>query len=325
MIHHELSSMSSISSYSSFSEEDIPTNYHLDIDDIVVRDTLNQAKFTIYLAFSPSRNAYYAMKVFPYVDEHVNPYFLNEIRFANLKHKNIISCCSYEIERETIVNDQIQKVSYVLNELAPFGDFFELLLNHKIKFDEVLLRTYFHQLIEGLEYLHSNGVYHLDIKLENLLLGEDFNLKIIDFDLAHLRGEIINERGTKDYRAPEIRDGTCINPAAADIFSAAIVLFVLKSGGILPQSEDQLYKGKLIFDILEENPEEFWKMHSELLECSPDFWSEQFKSMFISMVEWDPENRATLQDIKRSEWYNGPIYQYNELCEVMKNLLSQAQ
>eukprot|EP00330_Aristerostoma_sp_ATCC50986_P013981 CAMPEP_0114582114 /NCGR_PEP_ID=MMETSP0125-20121206/6150_1 /TAXON_ID=485358 ORGANISM="Aristerostoma sp., Strain ATCC 50986" /NCGR_SAMPLE_ID=MMETSP0125 /ASSEMBLY_ACC=CAM_ASM_000245 /LENGTH=76 /DNA_ID=CAMNT_0001774853 /DNA_START=343 /DNA_END=573 /DNA_ORIENTATION=+ len=68
------------------------------------------------------------------------------------------------------------EASALLMEYAPYGDFFDLVLTDKIikPEDDALIRTYFHQLINGVEAIHSSQVYHLDIKLENVLLGSDF-------------------------------------------------------------------------------------------------------------------------------------------------------
>lgn len=46
------------------------------------------------------------------------------------------------------------------------------------RFTEDQARYYFHQLIEGVEYCHSQGVCHRDLKPENLLLDEEGNLKV---------------------------------------------------------------------------------------------------------------------------------------------------
>lgn len=93
-------------------------------------------------------------------------------------------------------------------------------------------RTLFRQLIEGMDYLHSNGISHLDIKLDNLVLSDDGLLKIIDFDASHQKdsGKKIISRGTKVYRAPEIRSSECENGFAADIYSCGILLFCFVMG-----------------------------------------------------------------------------------------------
>ncbi len=41
-----------------------------------------------------------------------------------------------------------------------------------------------HMLIKGLCHIHLNGIVHRDLKTENCLIDNDFNLRIIDFGLA---------------------------------------------------------------------------------------------------------------------------------------------
>jgi len=47
-----------------------------------------------------------------------------------------------------------------------------------LKDDEKLLRTLFHHLIEGLIFLQTKGISHLNLKLENICLGRDNNFKL---------------------------------------------------------------------------------------------------------------------------------------------------
>jgi len=83
-------------------------------------------------------------------------------------------------------------------EFAPYGSLFEAIWKENLPKSEIIARTYFHQLLEGLEFLHNQEITHTDIKPENLLIGEDFVLKIIDFERAKIRpSEKMPGRGTK--------------------------------------------------------------------------------------------------------------------------------
>ena len=231
---------------------------------------LNKAKFPVFLGHSASAQEQYAVKLFPICQNKINPCFLNEILFSNLQHKNVISILHHETNKEAVFDDGAKNICYTVMELAPYGDFYDLVMSQKVTMTDKLARTYFHQLVDGIEYLHSAGVAHLDIKLDNLLLGNNFSLKIGDFDQAYRAGQPnIISKGTVCYRAPELVTRKCQNPAAADIYSAGIVLFLLKCGGILPHSEHQKFNGKNLFDLLNNNPAQFWEEHSFHTKKSP--------------------------------------------------------
>ena len=92
-------------------------------------------------------------------------------------------------------------------------------------------------------FMTNNGICHRDLKLDNLLLDENFNLKVADFGYAklmegaNLRGFagtigiciIINHLG---YVAPEVIAGIPYNGTKADIFSAGVILCILILGEI---------------------------------------------------------------------------------------------
>mmetsp|Transcript_3928 Transcript_3928/g.600 ORF Transcript_3928/g.600 Transcript_3928/m.600 type:complete len:123 (+) Transcript_3928:260-628(+) len=90
-------------------------------------------------------------------------------------------------------------------EYAPFSDIFEYV---KVsRFSEKLARTFFVQLMNGLKDMHKFNVAHRDIKLDNLLLGENYELKIADFGWATIfKGSelFIEACGTDDVAPPEI-------------------------------------------------------------------------------------------------------------------------
>eukprot|EP00330_Aristerostoma_sp_ATCC50986_P012058 CAMPEP_0114583374 /NCGR_PEP_ID=MMETSP0125-20121206/7120_1 /TAXON_ID=485358 ORGANISM="Aristerostoma sp., Strain ATCC 50986" /NCGR_SAMPLE_ID=MMETSP0125 /ASSEMBLY_ACC=CAM_ASM_000245 /LENGTH=138 /DNA_ID=CAMNT_0001776793 /DNA_START=372 /DNA_END=788 /DNA_ORIENTATION=+ len=128
-------------------------------------------------------------------------------------------------------------------ELAPYGTFIEILNSTPFSDDEKLVRTYFRQLIEGLEYLHNQNVAHCDLKLGNLLMGEQYKLKLLDFDGSYVKGDTkIYYLTTKNYRAPETIVKNCKDPYRADIYSAGIILFVMLMKK-MPYDEDKFVDG----------------------------------------------------------------------------------
>ncbi|XP_060019783.1 receptor-interacting serine/threonine-protein kinase 1 isoform X1 [Lagenorhynchus albirostris] len=98
--------------------------------------------------------------------------------------------------------------------------------------------------IEGMRYLHGEGVIHKDLKPENILVDGDFHIKIADLGLASLKtwselmkGELTAQRrgnsttkngGTLHYMAPEHLNDVSSRPSEkSDVFSFAIVLWAV--------------------------------------------------------------------------------------------------
>jgi len=101
------------------------------------------------------------------------------------QHKNIIQLVDYNWEGKLIQKSGVQKdVLSVVLELATGGDLFNYIFAKNQGFSEPIARYYFKQLIEAMEFMHTNNVVHRDLKLENLLLDDNYDLKIADFGLS---------------------------------------------------------------------------------------------------------------------------------------------
>jgi serine/threonine protein kinase len=107
------------------------------------------------------------------------------------------------------------------------------------KFSEALARTFFKQLHNAVSCCHRVGVYHRDIKLENILLSEDNVLKLADFGTA-LQSPVVSEDpmstsrvGTLRYFSQEVYN---VNPISgykcskADVWMMGIVCFSMLTG-----------------------------------------------------------------------------------------------
>jgi len=89
-----------------------------------------------------------------------------------------------------------------------------------------------------LQYLNSKRVAHRDLKLENILVDNDLNLKVADFGFATYKNisKLQSYRGTKTYMAPEIKDSKTYDGRQVDIFSVGVILFIIVMG-IFPFQE----------------------------------------------------------------------------------------
>lgn len=138
------------------------------------------------LGYSKKDGKYYAVKVIRRTNIVANEKAIkNEVGIMrNLKHPNLVNLMDFmEKEEYCKTNGSTFHVMSVVLELATGGELFEYVANTG-RFNEVVSRTYFHQMLDALEYLHENNVAHRDIKPENLLFDEDFRLKLADFGFS---------------------------------------------------------------------------------------------------------------------------------------------
>jgi len=230
-------------------------------------------------------------------------------------HKNIIKLVDYYPKADYIKkNGKVKKVFALVLELAEGGDLFECLRALE-KLREDIARTYFHQLIDTIEFLHEKGVIHRDIKPDNLLLGADFTLQIADFSFATyaltendspLQREIF---GTVNYMAPELLANNKYIGQFVDVFSCGVILFLMVVGQPpFDKASEQDVRYRL---IMKHQFTTLWKQY----ERGGRTFSNDFKSLINAMLAYDPAERLTLPEIKSEPWYLGKTCSQEELKE----------
>ncbi|PWA36191.1 Calcium/calmodulin-dependent/calcium-dependent protein kinase [Artemisia annua] len=123
---------------------------------------------------------------------------------------------------------------YFALEYAKWGELFEKVSKGRLK--ENIARKYFQQLITPVDFCHSRGVYHRDMKPQNLQLDENDNLKVSDFGLSalaesdHQYGLLHTICGMPAYAAPEVINRRGYDRDKADIWSCEVILYVLLTG-----------------------------------------------------------------------------------------------
>lgn len=137
---------------------------------------------------------------------------------------------------------------YIVIEYAAKGELFNYIVENKA-LDELRAMQFFRQIIYGLEYLHSLGICHRDLKLENILLDDNYNIKIADFGFARFVKSSIAETscGSPHYAAPEVIAGHPYDGRCADIWSCGIILFALLAVCTVSAAEKRFSAQRCIF------------------------------------------------------------------------------
>jgi len=177
-----------------------------------------------------------------------------------LNHKNIVKLYGFF---------QDNNYYYFVNELFQGCDLEKYVQNLKFNnmkkhgnsfatsIDENLIINIFKQILSGLLYLHSNGIYHRDIKPDNILIDNDNNIKITDFGLSAFfiqglqrlssNGTVV---GTKKYAAPEVKaeapyDFKC------DIYSLGLTIWYLMNFELPPNQRHNNPYNKNLVNLVE--------------------------------------------------------------------------
>lgn len=111
------------------------------------------------------------------------------IRFISF-HEIIRSPREKESKDEADIQEAHRISHYILMEFAPSGDLFDFSIKLKSPLGESLSRHLFRQIVDALSYLHCNAkVVHRDLKLENILLDKNFQIKLCDFAMSKTLAE----------------------------------------------------------------------------------------------------------------------------------------
>ena len=87
------------------------------------------------------------------------------------------------------------------------------------------------KIAEAVSYLHQNGISHRDIKTDNVIIGKNGEVKVIDFGFATTLNKGESHCGTPNYMAPELFEKKNVyNPAKVDAWALGVLLFYLYEG-----------------------------------------------------------------------------------------------
>jgi serine/threonine protein kinase len=192
---------------------------------------------SVYRAYEPQLDRYVALKILPREFLHDPSFaerFLREARaIAKVEHPNIVPIYLHGI-------DQDQGIPWMAMRLVAGGSLSQLLKRERLALERCveILRG----VADALDFAHSKGIVHRDVKPQNVLLDESGRVYLADFGIAKMleakdgltaTGMIT---GTPQYMAPEQAMGRGVGPAA-DVYALGIVAYEMFAGHV-PFSAD---------------------------------------------------------------------------------------
>ncbi|KAL7297906.1 hypothetical protein TKK_0008926 [Trichogramma kaykai] len=186
---------------------------------------------------------------------------------------------------------------FMIMEYVSGGELFDYIVRHgRLKEHEA--RRFFQQIISGVDYCHRHMIVHRDLKPENLLLDHNLHVKIADFGLSNMMmdGEFLRTScGSPNYAAPEVISGKLYAGPEVDIWSCGVILYALLCG-TLPFDDEHV-------------PTLFRKIKNGVFPI-PEHLNKSVVNLLCHMLQVDPIKRASIEDIKKHDWFQKELPSY---------------
>ena len=204
-----------------------------------------------------------------------------------LNHKNIaklIEVISTE-KQILIVQELIEGISlreYYNNEIRNQKG----ISIHK----EAIFKKIFAQIFSAMDYIHKHNIAHRDIKLENILLKSNYEIKIIDFGFGMYNPEKKLQKffcGTPNYMPPEIAEKKPYVGQLADMWSLGVLVYKIFCA-------DFPFKGK--------DEKELYKSIKSGKFSYAKYTPEYAKKIIGNLIVLDPNKRISCEDVLKSDW-----------------------
>lgn len=164
---------------------------------------------------------------------------------------------------------------------------------------EVQAFHYFQQIVAGLEYCHRARVVHLDLKLANILLSSEGEIKVADFGLSNsirFGQKVETNCGTPAYAPPSnpVTKGTKRPHAQTrDVWALGVILYTMICGFLPFGGRDPSHTPQYIQTKINSTRPNYY---------FPDYVSEEAKQLIRKLLAYDPETRATIADVRSDTW-----------------------
>ena len=240
-----------------------------------------------------------------------------------------IKIYEYGVDDLTI-NGKSEKAMFAILEYGTHGTLLDAVKNIKNGFTEDVCKYILLKILNAVQALHKKGICHRDLKPENLVfVGENYELKLIDFGFSakflnknNQKKKLMKTVGTPFYFPPEILERKAYDGEKADIFSLGVILFTLMTKNFPFEKtniNETLNTDKNILHkyIKEKQYDKYWISIDEYLGIKN--FPQKFKNLFVKMVAYNPEERPSIDEIRKDEWMSDIIDAGEEKLTNLRN------
>ncbi|KAG9000150.1 serine/threonine-protein kinase KIN2 [Tulasnella sp. JGI-2019a] len=204
---------------------------------------------------------------------------------------------------------------YLVFDYIDGGSMLDYIINHG-RLREKVARKFARQIGSALGYCHQNGVVHRNIRIEDIMITQEDNIKIIDFGLANFwkqGSHMATLCGSLYFPAPELLRGVKYHGPAVDVWSFGVVLYVMVCGrvpfddGNMPRLHTKIKLGHIDY---------------------PKWLSSGAKDVLSRMLATNPTMRVTVADFLAHPWtvrgFPGPPTLYTIDREPIPPIISDS-
>lgn len=203
---------------------------------------------------------------------------------------------------------------FIILEYMDGGDLTSRILSIR-PLTEQNCKCLFYQITLAVQYLHSEGITHRDLKPDNILLANDdieTVVKLTDFGLSKFLHEYTVMKticGTPQYVAPEIIDGSYKEYSfQVDVWSLGVILFYMLSKQLPFRSSERAVLNKLILTGQ-------YSFH-------PHLWSDisyDVKDLISRMLVVDPKKRLTIDQVLQHRWIACDLDMQQRVAQIVQH------
>ena len=201
----------------------------------------------------------------------------------NLKHSSVV---------QLLDTFETEKYILLIMENIAGGDLLSF-VKKRTKLNEKMSKFIFKQILQALKYIHSKHIVHRDIKLDNVLIDLNNNIKLCDFGVGKMIHEnevLLDQCGTPAYIAPEILVNKGYDGFSVDVWSSGVVLYTMLSGMVpfkannLSDLQNMIITGS------------FKEIHGISKDCN---------DLLHKLLQVNPKKRITIDEALNHPWIQG--------------------